>query len=445
MQAAKQTLTAIAAAVTALFLSLSCAFAEEETVVDINETKNKNSLLTTNNPNFQIQIDTEGNTVRAKGNVSLSPVAKMLIADDDVDYLLSEEVEITCDEAGSFSSEITFDPEENKYYKLCFYLENEDIMWYQMKYDNGWYIPDNGLAAANKEKLEHISEADLMASAYYVSDSADKEEISQTLEEIQRIADEVCKGETDDYRKAYLLYSWVGDNIYYDRTALHSSVTIETVAIHNALTTKKTTCAGFANTYCALLEAAGIRGVNLKGASPDNSRNNYFELTYRNQNHEFSAFWYEKENRWVFVDPCRNCKAMWDEGELPEVDHKTKNKFFDQTDDAFALEHRIDKVEERHYFKALDALEENTPGTAPEVLDPNNDERNNAEPNSSVNGENIAIGITIGLTALLIAAAVIILIKFNKKKDSSNQKNGKNAVNEAKSGESKNKNQKKKK
>lgn len=337
-------LFAAAAAVFALvFASIPCSAAY------LNETGSLSRLVTSNRKDAFATIDTSGDDIIISGVFAEDPpVALGLVGVDETDNRLHVET------GGVFTAQLTAKPFDNDYYDLYFQFQSGAYFRYVLKYDDAWYVPDNGIAAKNKEKLENITVALPKAAAYYISQEADKTEIEETLAEVQKISDEVCGDEQDDYEKAHLLLIWMGDNIYYDHDAAETSVTLDTIAIHNVLERRRTTCAGFANTYSALLEAAGIRSVNLKGAAVAGEIS-FPELPTGVENHEFSAFWYEKENRWVYADACWSSGSNYREGEY--FHGNWSDRFFDQTGEAFALRHRADKAEERLYFQVLDNME----------------------------------------------------------------------------------------
>lgn len=419
-----------------LFLCPSLVFAEaaaaaEEQGGALPETGSFSRILTSNNLDCHAIIETEGDTVRVSGINKADPVYTVFIVNKPITERLSENIRLNSD--GSFSSEMTLAPKESGYYMLYIGMKSNKAMTYRLKYDGGWSIPDNGLCEANAAKLENIIDTDPMAAAYYLSATADKEEISQTLDKLKEIAEGVCAGETEDYRKAYLLNRWVAENVYYDHDAAANSVTLETVAVHNVLTTLKTTCAGFANTYSALLEVEGIRSVNLKGAAAA-GKVSFETLATGVENHEFTAFWYEKENRWVYVDPCWSGVGDYKNGEF--INSVAYDKYFDITGEALALDHRADKAEERHYLKALEAVEEKSSETAPEVMDPYRsdetapqtaadfEDTEDFEPTPSTSNSrpkpiesgNIAPYIIIGLLGIMIIGAGIILASNKRKK-----------------------------
>lgn len=309
-------------------------------------------LVTSNNPDNYAVIDVNGDTVTARGKyTSDTPYC--------IDFSGAQPTSNTFKTGGNgeFTAELTCKPLENGYYTFYIGFSSNAAMTYLMMYDDrGWHIPDNNLSVLNAGKLNNIRQTEPIAAAYYISPTGDKTEIKETMEKIQTIANQMCDGVEDDYQKAYLLNRWIADNIYYDHDAADTEVTIETVALSNVLENHRTTCAGYANLFCALLEVEGIRSVNLKGAAVAGDVT-YETLTTGVENHEFTAFWYEEQNRWVYVDSCWSGAGDYENGQYS--DRITYDKYFDITGEAFSLNHRVDKVEERFYTKALAAVEAN--------------------------------------------------------------------------------------
>lgn len=393
-------------------------------------------FVTNHDPNNYAKISFRNDTIIVEGKYTSEKVVDVAISGVPT-------TSYTFDTSGnSFSSEMDCVPPDPGIYNLYIYLSSKHVLAYLVGYGDGWYIPDNGLIALNAEKLENVKQAAPLAAAYYISPNADKAEIKDTMDSIKAIAEEVCYNVEDDYQKAYLLNRWVADNIYYDHDAAESDVTIETVALCNVLKNRRTTCAGFANIYCALLESVGIRSVNLKGAAVAGDIT-YETLTTGGENHEFTAFWYEEENRWAYVDSCWSGAGDYINGEYLDV--KTYDKYFDISGAAFAMNHRIDKVEERFYTKALAAVEANE---ATQILqtsdggennDPSEDtdnEKNDKNDNNSDNkidkpknpsseekgGKNYIVYI---ITAVVGVLAVIAGIAIAAKRKKSKKRKGK--------------------
>lgn len=410
-----------------------CSVSGKVSASELEETGNLRRLVTSNNPDFYSVIETDGSTIAAGGVHKSDIPIGVGISGVSVSTVFHAESD------GSYSAEINYIPVSEGYYIFYIWLESGVMLSYLMKYADGWYFPDNGLSLLNGQKLEKAYEAAPEAAVYYISATADKSEIEAALSQIDGIVKEVCGGETDDYKKAYLLNRWVADNIYYDHDAAETSVTLDTVAIYNVLNRRRTTCAGFANTYSALLEAAGIRSLNLKGAA-ETSDVSYSDLPTAAENHEFSAFWYEEQKRWVYADACWSGAGDYENGETRE--RITYDKYFDITGEAFSLNHRVDKAEERFYFKALETLEQGSPaqtedtsGAAAETSPQSTAENDTDKTDSSVppfsseklvrpstngggseNGKSIAPFVFIGLIGALVIAAGIILAANKRKK-----------------------------
>lgn len=307
-------------------------------------------LLTTNNPYCYADIVIEGDHFTVNGRSVIDPVVAVRFSSGEAEL---RSYEFTT-EGYSFHAEFdaVFSGDRSDFWLVH---ESRLVSSYIIQHDEkGWSFPDNGLAAMNSEKLENIQTAAPEASAYYISQTADPVETEETLAELERIVQEVCGDAQDDYEKAYLLYRWISENFYYDKDAAAVGVTLDTVAIHNVLERRRTTCAGFANTYCALLEIAGIRSVNLKGAAVSGDVT-YGTLLTGGENHEFTAFWYEAEGRWAYVDPTWGRSGIYENGEYSR-EYPSNDKYFDETGESFALKHRIDRAEERDYTGALEAL-----------------------------------------------------------------------------------------
>lgn len=420
------------------FLTVSvCHVYGKVSALTIDDTGNFSRLVTSNNPDYYSVFETDGSTITARGVYkSDTPVG---IAINRVDA----SVKFHAESDGSYTAELNYTPISQGYYDIYILFESGAAAAYLMKYTDGWYFPDNTLERLNDSKLEKPYEAAPEAAVYYISATADKAEVESAWEQLKDIVETVCGDETDDYKKAYLLNRWVADNIYYDHDAAETSVTLDTVAIYNVLSRRRTTCAGFANTYSALLEAAGIRSVNLKGAAVT-TEISYDELTEAAENHEFTAFWYEEQNRWAYVDPCWSGAGDYEHGTLSQ--RITYDKYFDITSAAFSLNHRVDRAEERFYGKALEVLEQGGVGSetvdtaeeetsAPDdsgsavtseavesqtaenpVITASSSAGHNIAPQENETKHNIVPFVLIGLMGVLIIAVGVILAVNKRKK-----------------------------
>lgn len=313
------------------------------------------TLKLTNNPDYTATLTADGNFVSGSGYLKGETVIDVVLASDE--GLISKQTHFT--EDGTFSFTIN-----QRYQKggasLVIRLESGARLAYRMEYDNGWFFPDNGYTVRGENAIKNRTVAPPQAAVLYLTGKTDKETVKETLDALSALEKDITKGIPDDniYEKAKAISVWVSKNIYYDRDASKTMVTNETVALCNVLETHRTVCAGYANIYSALLEAAGIQSVNLKG-STTTAGVTYEEFDTGVENHEWVAFWYPNENRWVYTD------CTWDSGQYYEkgmyFDAPNKMKFFDITPLALSLDHRIDRAEQRFYFEALSFFEEAEP------------------------------------------------------------------------------------
>ncbi len=227
------------------------------------------------------------------------------------------------------------------------------IIDYLAKYDNGWYFPDNGGKDGFAHVLDNIYDTSSAAWAYYLCNEPDEKTVRETLDEIRSLSDEITEGLASDREKAFAIADWVSENIYYDLDARNNSVTLSTVCLSNVLKEHKTVCSGFTNLYCALLEAQGIRAVNIKGSVAANGIT-YDQLSSSPQNHEWSAVLLD--GRWTFID------VVWDTGNIFISGEYSKGdvtvQYRDITPLALSFDHRADRAEQRYYFRAMEYFEQ---------------------------------------------------------------------------------------
>ncbi len=306
-----------------------------------------NLIRTTHNEESYSVLECSGTKISAIGRYADGGLRKM--------YILKHEDEsgsysMHANKDGSYTAELTMKPEEGVY-SLVLMLNTGASMHYRVYYDeqNGWYFPLNGLDRTNRNVFEHIYEAPDEAAALYLSANDDPEEINTALEQIRQYARSVTEGIDDDYQKARAISRFIADSFYYDQDARTSDASLDTIALYNVLKRGRTVCGGFANMFCAMAEAVGIDAVNIKGGTTGGGTT-YDALPEGPQNHEFAAFWYEKEKRWVWEDACWDGAGSYENGEFKPADKR--EMYFDITDETFALNHRADKAERRHYFAA---------------------------------------------------------------------------------------------
>lgn len=399
------------------------------------EISKTNLLRTTLNPEAYALFEISGNTITARGKY-----VSDRLSDISVTPASLSSYSFTAHEDGSFEAEMTCLASKMKNSLVLKFSSGVKIAYPLYYSDNSLFFPQNGLSETNAEVFDKIHDCLPTAAGLYLSASGNAENIAVVQNQVKQISDSVTDGIESDYDKARALAVYVSSHISYDYDARNSSVTEETISIENTLKNSRTVCTGFANLYCALLEAQGIDAVNIKGGSTGGEVT-YETLTDGLQNHEFTAFYYKEQERWVWVDSCWDGAGQYSGGEfIPAIQHE---KFFDITDAALSFDHRADYAERRNFFEAMpleqqaDEPNERTASqTSPETTEkqPNETTANQTSPETtaviSTNSEtaqNAAaaqnqdntplIVITILLGAGIIALIVII---------GRNRKNGSN-------------------
>lgn len=413
------TLAVLTLAVTLLFSALTAI--NGECAVK----SRRNFLRTSYNPESYSLFEINGNVLYAKGRYTDDRVKKLYFAGAE-EASGSYKMSIASD--GSYEAEITL-PQGYRYTTLAVQLKSGAVFGYRIYCDNGFYFPDNGLAETNRAVFDNIITASPESVGYYISHNADAAEIATVQEQIKLISDSVTEGIDSDYEKARALALYVAGRFYYDHDAKAESVTETNVVLYEVLKTSRTVCTGFADLYCALLQAQGIDAVNIKGGSTGGEIE-YENLTDGVQNHEFTAFYHKAEERWVWVDSCWNGSGDYRNGEY--IEDKPHEKFFDISDEALALDHRADYAERRLFFEAKaaepqktekttaettsvtgDTLPEET--TAPEKTQettvlPEKPQETPVEDNTLL----VIIAAVLGMLVLGAGIAVAIIIKGNK-------------------------------
>lgn len=293
-------------------------------------------------PQNSAHIIFDGDTITLEGIYTFKKATAVFLSGNR--YAKSE---FSGDSGGKFTAKITTETVLSAVDKLCIRLADGDIISFRVEYgENGWHIPDNGLAEKNAALFDKIKVLPKEVVEVYISPTADKTEISETLAEIKSISDEVCKGLKSDYDKARAVSEWISANIYYDFDASHTNVDLDTIALVNVLERRRTVCTGYANLYAAMLQAQGIRCVSIAGSSAS-SGIEYEDLLSSPQNHQWSAAYID--GRWVYAD------TIWDTGNAYNNGRKSNSylylKHFDISDEMLALIHRGDSIEERGFFE----------------------------------------------------------------------------------------------
>lgn len=306
----------------------------------------KNLLLTSNREDYYSVIETNGDKISVRGKYAEDGIRKICLGSTELSGY-----SINVGKDGSFEAELTAkkgifsDSSDN----IIFMFNSGASINFLVQYDGGWYFPYNGLAESNSSVFDNIYDAPPEAAALYLCSDPTPEKIAAAQEQLRALSNKITSGADGDYEKARALARYVADTIYYDFDARNSGVTEETVTLTSVLKTSRTVCSGFANLYCALMQAQGIDCIAVKG-SVIGGDVTFETLGTGRENHEWTAFRYEKENRWVWVDCCWNGTGNYKKGEYTKkISHE---KYFDISEDAFALNHRADYAQRRSFFEA---------------------------------------------------------------------------------------------
>jgi hypothetical protein len=369
------------------------------------------ALLTSNNPERFIRITADGNAIHAEGFFSDAAVKSFYISTltmSDIENDFSFTPSGTA--GGSFTASFSGIPTE-PFAFIVVTFEDDSIISYRIEYDDGWFFGDNGLAARTTQVVENYFTISADISEYYISATRNQNEINETRKILQDIVDHVTAGVTDDYQKAKLLNNWVAEKIAYDRDAQENEVTAETVSVANTLKLSRSVCIGITNTYIALLETAGIKAINIKGGVTSGGVT-YNTLRDKTHIHEWAAFWYEAEKRWVYADPTWDRQSIYKDGDY--IFREPVFKYFDITPAALSFTHRGDKAERRQF--TVDSLQL--------TVDSENGFNNKFEfslpretsPSVSVDASdnNDVLFFIIGVMSLTAAILIIIIIKLRK-------------------------------
>ena len=130
------------------------------------------------------------------------------------------------------------------------------------------------------------------------------------------------------------------------------------------------------------------------------------------------------DNRWVIVDSCWNTRNAFRDGEY--IIGSKDEQYFDITPFALSLNHRADKIEERHYFNALEYIsdipevtttEQTSVETTTTTATTSTTQGTTTMKTDTPKEDNTLLYIVIGIISVGIIAAVIFLINARKGKD----------------------------
>ena len=385
------------------------------------------TLETTYNPDNYVHLTAKGDTVYAEGYYKGKSVKNFTLYYNNA-YNTGKTFNLNPD--GSFSASYSGKCPASFAYAAVEFADGGNFI-YRIEYNGGWFFGDNGLAEKTGVIVENYSVASPDTNAYYVSPTLDLNETGETLDGLRGIVNSVTAGLDDDYQKAAALNDWVSYNIFYDTHASETEVDLEVIAIASTLKRGRSVCIGIANFYGALLEAAGIKAVNIRGGVVAGDCS-YEELAAKTVAHEWVAFWYEKESRWVYTDPTWDLRKTFNSN-TGKYDYSQKPpQYFDISPLALSLDHRGDKSELREYFSALEYIQkldggnpeppdisvpqipisETSANPVPQIGDAIESGENNTE--VVLREKGILLYAVIGAMTLTAAGLIVVIVKLRK-------------------------------
>jgi hypothetical protein len=238
---------------------------------------------------------------------------------------------------GYFYIELYFYTGNNKYSSYIY----GDELGFNWNNDSGSFVL-SPILEHNKKAYE-TGRSDDTALAYYLKQT---NLIQSANADIVKQAEEITKGITDDYKKAYAIHKWVCTNIWYvwDTTENEKKTGGDAVS---TLSTRRATCAGYSNLMAALLRAAGIPAKTVGGNWRNSVKTSEWTKSLLSSK-ETSHVWNEAyvDGRWIIID------ATWDSGNDFKGGKKIAtgglyyNRYFDVTIEAFSIDHYIGDYEE---------------------------------------------------------------------------------------------------
>lgn len=157
---------------------------------------------------------------------------------------------------------------------------------------------------------------------------------------VKFITANVTKEVKGNYAKAEAIHQWVADNIYYDKDYALNTKTYTSLTPTEVLTSRVSVCEGYANLTVAMLNAAGIPAVTVKGYSLGFGGDSAWSEVPKNTvpNH----MWVEAyvDGKWIIMDPTWDSKNMYNEGKK-EKNLPVSYRYFDMTPEMLAMKHKI--------------------------------------------------------------------------------------------------------
>lgn len=311
----------------------------EETAVAEETREGLPSIITSNNPKLRSEITFDGFDIIIRGECEDKYIISACLYSD------GEEEAAVYD--GDNYGIVLKDKHVGVGYDSVYIYTDDEVMSYRVRAaadgfepidtadiaENNLYLAENPVALPSEGVLQ------------YITPDGDAEKAREVMEQVEEISDKICEGMTDDYDKAFAIFKWIAENIYYDYDASHSSVTTETLSLSHVLEVHRTVCGGFSNLFAALCAVQGIEVRCLRGDAINDNLSSYAETDEGNM-HEWNYAVINGRGAWV--DSCWGTYNYYMDGKYKY--RGTSPKYFDITNDVLSYDHRAKVCETRNYF-----------------------------------------------------------------------------------------------
>lgn len=168
---------------------------------------------------------------------------------------------------------------------------------------------------------------------------------SDISDNIKIKSDEIVSGAASDYEKVRKIHDWVVENIYYNWDYYLGESENVVYSAEEVLKSKTSVCEGYANLTKALIQAQNIPCVKVHGFALGVSTDGVWTDEILNSDRTNHA-WNEAyvNGRWIIIDTTWDSANTMENGEF-NYEGSRGYRYFDSTEEFFALDHRVLKYE----------------------------------------------------------------------------------------------------
>ncbi len=289
-------------------------------------------ILTSYDPDNYVELIISGNTLTVSGKLKIEGLEDLWLRCG------AAESTIAAESGDYFSQSIPLDLTEAAVVKE-YYATGDSLPMYSSYIWNTVYIEPTG---GGYRFMKSLVLDNNMALGKAYADPDKYRDASLVAEKVKAMSNEIVGGETDEYRKIFLLHKWVAENIYYDYDSYYSGDRTFYDA-EGVLASKRSVCEGYAELLKNLIQAQGIPamktttyalGLGSNGASFATSAD-HAAVTTSNHAHVEAYV----NGRWVIMDPTWDSNNKYQNG-VYDTQPVKDFYYFDITPEALALNHK---------------------------------------------------------------------------------------------------------